>query len=1062
MRKLTFLLACLFLASVGLVNAQSRTVTGRVIYAEDEQPVIGAYVVVQGSSRGTVTDADGNFSISVPQEATILEFSFLGMKTVQAEARNGMVVRMEQEVSELDEVMVVAFGTATKKSFTGSAAVIKAEDITTRQVSNVTIALAGQVAGVQTVNTSGGQPGNAATIRIRGIGSMSASNAPLYIVDGAPFDGSMSSINPQDIESISVLKDAAANAIYGARGANGVVLITTKRGTTQEAKVNVDAKWGNNSRAVPNYAVMEDPAMYYETFYKALYNSKIYNGNSANDAHVYARSVLFDKDAGGLGYQVYTLPAGQSLIGTNFKLNPNATLGYSDADFYYTPDNWYNEIFDPNNLRQEYNVSVSGASDKINYFMSLGYLDDSGIVSGSGFSRYTARTNVEYQAKEWLKVGANIGYTNYDIQSPGSQTNWGSSGNLFYVTSLIAPIYPLYVRNSTDEQIRVDHRGITVYDFGTTTNQKRAFMGMSNPAITLKLDEHHAYTDVLASRFYGTLDLFKGMKFTASVSANTINQRANRLYNQFYGAAVASQGAVSVSHARGVGINQQYMLNYKRSFGVNGLDILAGYESYELTEQYLYGYNTKLFNPYIGELGNAIDVDSRDMTSYTNHYSTLGFIGRAEYDYDQKYILSASYRRDASSRFAPEQRWGDFGSVGAAWAINNEGFMANAESINLLKLKASYGIQGNDNIGNYYAYLDQYTVSNADGDFSVGFAYKGNPDITWETSYSFNTGIDFSMFDERLNGTIEYFSRKTVDLLYNQPVPLSFGYASIPTNVGAILNNGVEIDLRYTLVKTNNLTWDINVNATHYKNTILDLAESVKEAGGIKQSTYIYRVGGSLYNTYLREYAGVDPVTGKALYYMDPDNDDYSTTDVWSSAKQADNGSSLAKVYGGFGTALQLRGIDLSANFSYQLGGKLYDFSYEELMHSGDNAGLNWHTDILNAWTPENTVTDVPRICSSDDTYQTYSTRFMISSNYLSLNNITLGYTLPKRWTEKIKIEKLRIYAVGDNLALFSARKGFDPRTMIGAGVGSLGTAGTGSHTYTALRTISGGISLTF
>ncbi|NLV38594.1 MAG: SusC/RagA family TonB-linked outer membrane protein, partial [Bacteroidales bacterium] len=443
MRKLTFLLACLFLASVGLVNAQSRTVTGRVIYAEDEQPVIGAYVVVQGSSRGTVTDADGNFSISVPQEATILEFSFLGMKTVQAEARNGMVVRMEQEVSELDEVMVVAFGTATKKSFTGSAAVIKAEDITTRQVSNVTNALAGQVAGVQTVNTSGGQPGNAATIRIRGIGSMSASNAPLYIVDGAPFDGSMSSINPQDIESISVLKDAAANAIYGARGANGVVLITTKRGTTQEAKVNVDAKWGNNSRAVPNYAVMEDPAMYYETFYKALYNSKIYNGNSANDAHVYARSVLFDKDAGGLGYQVYTVPAGQSLIGTNFKLNPNATLGYKDADFYYTPDNWYNEIFDPNNLRQEYNVSVSGASDKINYFMSLGYLDDSGIVSGSGFSRYTARTNVEYQAKEWLKVGANIGYTNYDIQSPGSQTNWGSSGNLFYVTSLIAPIYPL-------------------------------------------------------------------------------------------------------------------------------------------------------------------------------------------------------------------------------------------------------------------------------------------------------------------------------------------------------------------------------------------------------------------------------------------------------------------------------------------------------------------------------------------------------------------------------------------------------------------------------------------
>ena len=376
----------------------------------------------------------------------------------------------------------------------------------------------------------------------------------------------------------------------------------------------------------------------------------------------------------------------------------------------------------------------------------------------------------------------------------------------------------------------------------------------------------------------------------------------------------------------------------------------------------------------------------------------------------------------------------------------------------MLKFKASYGIQGNDNLGNYYAYADQYSVTDSNGDFAVSFTYKGNKDITWETSYAFNTGVDFELFGSRLNGTIEYFNRKTVDLLYNQPVPISMGYATIPMNVGSIVNQGVEIDLNGVLYKNNNIEWLANVNATHYKNKITDLAESAKNNGGIKYSNAIYRIGGSLYNSYLPVYAGVDHDNGKALYYVDPDNGDYNTTDDYSKAKQSDLGSTLAKVYGGFGTQLNAYGVDLSVQFSYQLGGKLYDGTYEALMHRGDGAGTNFHKDVLEAWTPENPNSNVPRLCASDDTNQKQSSRFLVSSDYLSLNSVMLGYTFPKRLTNTLGISSLRLYVSGENLAVISGKKGLDPRQYWGLGSSTT----SGSFRYSALRTISGGITLKF
>ena len=1060
MKKLTVLLGFLAFLSIQVVFGQTRQITGTVTSAEDGLGIPGVSVLVNETTIGTATDVDGKYSINVPPTGTVLKFSFVGMLTQEIEIGESTVIDvvLQLDATELEEVIVVAYGTTTRSSFTGSAGVVKAEELQKRQVSNITKALSGQVAGVQ-ITSSNGQPGTSATVRIRGVGSMNASNNPLYVVDGVPFDGNISAINPQDIETMTVLKDAAANALYGARGANGVILITTKKAKGKDAVITVDSKWGNNSRAVPNYDVMTDPAMYYEYFYKGLYNSRINNGQTPEQAYTYADAQLFNL----LGYQVYTIPEGQRFIGEDFKLNPSATLGFSDGEFYYTPDDWYKEVFYAQNMRQEYNISVSGTSDRFNYYFSGGYLDDTGIVSGSGFDRYTGRSNLDYQAKDWLRIGANIGYSYYNIQAPGSQTNWGSSGNLFYVVNNIAPIYPIYVRNA-DGSIKVDDRGITVYDFGTlaSTNRIRGFMSMANPAITLKLNKYNSFNDELNSKWYAILTPIEGLTITANLGSNVLNRRRNDLYNQFYGASVTAQGGAYVEHYRQFSISQQYFVNYKKTFAdVHNVDIFVGYEGYQRKMQGLDGYNEMLYNPYVGELNNALQTPSNRPTSYTHSYAVEGYLSRLQYDYDGKYFIGASYRRDASSRFHPDNRWGNFGSFSFAWLMNKEEFMSGFDWLDMLKLKASFGSVGNDNLGSssyyYYAYLDQFTVDNSDGDFAVAFAYKGNPDITWETSTSMNAGFDFELFKSRINGTLEYFFRNTSDQLYFLPVPNSLGYTRIPMNIADVVNKGIEVDLNGVIFQNDRITWQANVNATHYKNEITALHESIAEEG-VKYSNAIMEIGGSLYDIYMREYAGVDPETGRALYYVDPDNDDYTTTDVWSDATQARLGCSLPKVYGGLGTSVSGFGVDFSIQFAYQLGGRIYDGSYEALMHNGDNIGHNWHMDIQNAWTPENTNTDVPRLSYADDSYQKASSRFVVSSDYLSLNSIVLGYTFPSKLFKNTGISSLRVYAVGDNLGLLSTRKGWDPRQYMGLG----SSTGSGNFSYSALKTISAGVTLTF
>ncbi|WP_082305075.1 TonB-dependent receptor [Persicobacter sp. CCB-QB2] len=1052
--------------------AQGRVVTGTVTAEESGEPIPGVNVTVKGSATGTITDIEGKYSLNV-DGAKSLVFSFIGLATEEVVIGNRSKVDMVMtaDIKELEEVMVVAYGTAKRSSFTGSAATIKSEDIITRQSSDVTKALAGQLAGVQ-IQSQTGQPGETADIRVRGVGSISSSNQPLYVIDGIPFDGKLASVNPQDIESLTVLKDAASNALYGARGANGVVLITTKKGKKGKSNISFDAKVGVNRRAIPNYDVMTSPTQYYETFYKTLYNNEIYGNDNPNpvDAHQSALSRLFNYNNGGLGYQVYTVPDGQDFIGTDGKMNPNATVGYSDGDYFYRPDNWEDEIFDSGNRREEYNISVSGAAnEKMNYYLSLGYLDDTGIAPGSGFTRYSGRLRSDYQAKDWLKLGANFHYTHYDQQAPRNQTSSNSSGNLFYVTNMMAPIYPLYVRD-TDGNVMIDRNGFTVYDFGdvSSTNNRRPFMGQSNPASTMELDDRRYVSDVIGARGNAELSFTDYLRLNVNFGVDSDNQRYHYLYNGFYGQYAGQGGLINVYNYRRFGLTKQYLLNFNKTFGEHNIEALAGYEDYQYTYQFVGGSRGNLFDPTAPELGNGIENPQND--SKTDRYATQGFLSRVQYDYAGKYFGSLSYRRDASSRFHPDNRWGNFWSASFAWLITKEDFMIGSDFVDLLKFKASFGQQGNDrllyqgyadtpNNINFYPYQDQYKLSNQGGDFALTLDYKGNPDITWETANSFNTGFDFGLFGNKLSGSLEYFSRTTTDMLYYMPVPPHEGYSFLPINVGSMRNSGLEIDLRSKLIENRNFSWAINVNATFMKNKILSLEESLD--GEMIDDTRIYREGESMYQMYIRSYAGVDQETGKALFWKDIVDDETGevtgreTTDSWDDGSFYATGDMLPVVSGGFGTQLNYKGFDFAMGFAYQLGGEVYDNTYAQLMHVGtsSDAGKNWHKDILNAWTPENRNTGVPRLKSGDVRVNSTSDRFMVSSNFLSLANITVGYTFPSAISDKLKLGDLRIYMVADNVALWSARQGLDPRQSF---------TSAGSYRYAPVRSVSGGLSVKF
>ncbi len=1065
MKKLCLLLMAVVAFSLSL-SAQVRTISGQVVYEGDNEPLVGASVIAQGQTRGVVTDIDGNFAIQVAPSVKYLTVSYVGMLpqqvNVPADGKK-LVVRLGDKENYLDEVMVVAYGTVKKAEYTGSASVVKGDALEDVLVSNVTNALSGRMAGVQTLS-SNGQPGTSATVLIRGVGSINASTSPLYVVDGVPFDGDISSIPNSDIESLTVLKDAASTALYGARGANGVILITTKRGQQGKAKVNVDMRWGASSRAVPSYDVITDSRQYLETAYQALYNTGAnFYGYTSEQAHNYANNSIWNA----IGYQTWTIPEGQTAFGRNGKFNPNATPGYSDGKYYYIADDWEKESLNTG-FRQEYSLSISGGTDKFNYYISGSYLEDNGIVENSSFERLNTRTAIDYQVNDWLKIGTNVSYTYSDSAYPRDQTSDDatSSGNTFYFINTLGPVYPMYVRDTDGTIMWNSIYNNPIFDYGDGQDYGNGIMGTGrtpagNPKGSLLYDKENYLMDIMDGKWYATITPIDGLNVTGTLNYYTDNTRTHEMLNPLYG-QFASMGGENVQvAARTRSLQGQVIASYTKTFNnLHTIDLMAGYESEDYKYEYTEALGENLYNADNWTVNNTID--SRKGYGAESSLAHRSWLGRVKYNYGGKYYFMASIRRDGSSRFAKDHRWGTFWSASAGWDINKENFLKEVTWIDLLKFKISFGQNGNDRIGaNYLAYADQFTMTGADGVFSDGtLYYKGNPDITWEKSNNFNTGFDFALWNGKLTGTIEYYSRQTEDMLFNVPVAPSLGYSSVPMNVGSMRNNGWEIDLNYRIFDTRDIQWDVFANLTIPHNKIIKLDESLLDDDGYWWiSTYQYRrEGESMYQWALPKYAGVDE-NGVALYWAkDEDTGEEYKTTKWADARDTNlwhTGNCMPKGYGGFGTSVKAYGFDLSVQFAYQFGGRIYDNGYWYTMHPGTDLGQVWHKDILNAWTPENTSSNIPALYTSAslDYADARSDRFLISSNYLSLNNLTIGYTLPTKLCRKLGINSIRVYGSGENIALWSKRKGMDPRQ---------GYFSSTNRTYAPLRTFTGGLHVEF
>ncbi len=1077
MRKMKLFFTALAVMMTSVAFAQNITVTGSVKDSSTDEFVPFVSIQLKGTMTGASTDADGLFTMTVPADG-VLVFSSLGYHTLEVpvDGKKTFNVILDPDTQVLSETIVVAFGTSTKEAFTGSAKVLNEEKLAQSQVSNVTNALAGQVAGVQLVSSSGA-PGSNASIRVRGISSINAGLEPLIIVDGAPFDGDMNNIAPSDIESMTVLKDAASNALYGARGANGVIMITTKRGKQGQAVVSFDAKVGVNTNALQEYETISDPRAYYEQHYKSLYNYYTAADGlalSADEAYMRANENLFNAAAGGLGYQTYTIPAGQYAIGRNGRFNPAATEGYVLGDHLVKADDWADEVY-RKGVRQEYTLTVSGAQDKMSFYASMSYLDNKGITEKSDHQRLSARLKGDYQAKKWLKIGANMSYTKLEFNSLGNNGNDSSTANIWAYTSQIAPIYPLYIRNADGSQY-YDVNGIAVLDHGNGNlnnggipGTSRPFITDANPVLANKYNTNNSEGNALSAQGYIDVNIIKGLTFTINASATLDETRFNYVYNPYYGQFRSTGGTVSVGHGRSYAWNSQQLLNYSRTFGDHNVGVLLGHEYYNNRYYVVGGSKSQMFSQDNKELDGAV-VDGQSAYSYQTQYNNEGYFARAQYDYKERYFVSGSFRRDASSRFHTSNRWGNFWSAGAAWIVSKEDWF-NASWMNELKVKASIGSQGNDSIGSY-RYTDIFQIVPSDGKISTLFASKGNPDITWETNTNFNAGIEFGFLNNRITGGIEYFNRMTTDMLFPTPVAPSQGYSSVYKNVGDMNNYGVEGDFHFNLVNTKNVQWDINLNASYLKNRVVSLADNVKDSKaydkdgneyeGFTSGSFFVAEGSSMYSWYLYDFAGVDPATGKSLWWKNTQDEEGNvtgreTTDDYSEATKYMTGvTTLAPVFGGFGTSLSAYGFDFSINFTYQVGGKQYDSTYATFMYSptSSQTGYNFHKDLLNAWTPQNQSLEVPRFQYADSYSNASSTRFLTSASYLNLQNINVGYTLPAKFTRKFLVSSLRLYVSAENLWYWSARKGFDPRQSF--------SSSTTASNYSPMRTISGGITVKF
>ncbi|WP_320052034.1 SusC/RagA family TonB-linked outer membrane protein [uncultured Acetobacteroides sp.] len=1078
MRRFLTLLVTIVVFGVSPTLAQTKQISGKVVGSNDNLPIPGVSVLVkEAPTVGTATDINGSFTLkNIPGHAKTLVFRIVGYKTVEIPITGTTInATLQPESKQIDEVMVVAYGTTSRKSFTGSAAKVDAEQLQRKNPSEISKALAGEIAGVQVIN-SNGQPGSSASIRIRGIGSAYSSRAPLYVIDGIPYEGSISGIDPSDIATTTVLKDASATALYGTRAANGVILLTTKKGEKGKTKIEADFKYGMNIRLIPQYNIIKNPENFTELTWEGLRNKYQYNTEdplSATDAATAASGALFDADNG--IYPIYNMwnADGKDLI------DP-ATGKFKNVSRKYTPEKWDDYLFRPGK-KMEGSVKISAGNDNSSHYTSFGYLKDEGYYIGSDFQRFTARSNIDQTLTSWMKSTLNMSYAYMEKNNPGQEDNMN---NGFQFVNFMPSLFPVFQRDAKGNKIPDTILGGDKYDYGMYQDYGRSYASGINPAGAIKLDKNKT----ISHQFNGNANIearfLTNFKFTANLGMQYRGEKLDALTNPYYGDA-AGIGRIEKTAFWYLGLTANQILSWTKSFGSHNLNAFVAHESnyYDMSD--MTGQKSKIARPSNLEWSNAVIMGNMDSKTYG--YSLESYFGQINYDYDNRFFINGSIRRDGSSRFVDDNKWGTFGSIGAAWLLTRENFLSNVNWLKSLKYKASWGVLGNQefnttpSIAGYYPYEDLYNISNLNDQLAFSFAYKGNRNLTWENSKTFNTGFEFDIANF-LTGEVEYYHKTTTDMLFMKQVATSLGYASYPVNDGKMVNQGVELTLNASVVKSKDLNVNVRFNAGHYKNEMITMPmdETTGKEKPLEINTfYGWAKNHSLYDFYIREYAGVDPTTGlstwNSYYNVLPDGTKEHITDMqnYTSSKtinklevvktsnydEATNKfvgkSAIPDVSGGFGFDVNYKGIEFNTTFMYAIGGYAYDGVYASLMGNGTPGSSNWSKDILNRWQKPGDITDVPRLSSDyDKNVNATSTRFLTKRSYLSFSNARIAYSLPKSVLSKLNVNRLTFFVSGDNLFLLSARKGF---------VSMSSESGNSDRSqYIPLTTFIGGVTLQF
>ncbi|WP_314059349.1 SusC/RagA family TonB-linked outer membrane protein [Empedobacter brevis] len=1042
-KKITSLSLLAFLGLSTAVFAQTKgTVNDANGFPESD-----VEVTVKGTDKVVYTDENGNFNI----DAKVGDVLVIDGKefTVTSNDLGSLKLTNSSEVALEETVITVAYGSQKKETVVGSNAVIKSEAFEDRSLSNVVKALDGAAPGVL-VSTGSGQPGSGINVQIRGMSSYNLSNSPLYIVDGAIYTGDPSDLNPNDIASLNILKDAASTSLYGSSAANGVVMITTKKGSkSKKGTFNFTANTGVVTRSIPQYDRV-NADQYYVAAWESMRNGRLVSNPSGGlqGANTYATNNLIAN----LQNNIYNVPNNQVVI--DGKLNPLAQKLYNDFDW----DKYLNRVGSTEN----YNLSFSDATDRSTFYASFGYNKEEGYVIKSDFERYTARVSGDSQVTDWLKLGMNL---NANLTKSNQADDGGGASliNPFYTSRIMGPIYSPFLYDSEGKRV-YDELGNAVYDGIDSRGRGAQASGGRNVIEEILLNNQVQNTNTINSRGFAEFKLAKGLTFTTNLSYDVRNFSFRNYRNKYIGDA-AGEGGLSEESRRTQSITFNQLLNYTKSFGQHNFDVLVGHESFERQIDYSYRYKTKEVIEGIYEFNNFLK--NRSNISYNLPLTKESYFARLNYDFAGKYILSGSIRQDQSSRFDPSNNKGVFWSAGAGWNINKENFLKDSNVVNLLRLRGSYGEVGNDGgIGanpGYFADLTMYNLGdyfNAD-EPGVYLMQTGNKNLTWETNAQLDAGIEFGLFKNRISGSVEYFRRETKNMIFPKPLPGSAGDPgnSVFENIGTMRNTGWEFGLNFGIVRSEDFTWNLGVTATTFKNEVVKMPEGQEAL--INGSKRIAK-GHSLYDFWLREWYGVDPTDGAGLFVQDPTKADTSATRVIDGKKYTTNqnnanyayvGSALPDLYGSINNEFKYKNLSLTTLFTYQIGGKVYDSNYATLMTSYPQ-GQALHKDILNAWKNPGDITDVPVLSSQNYTaVAAASSRFLEKADYFMLKNATLGYTFNKKEIESLGLTNLKLFISGENLFAVTAKKGLEPVQSFN---------GTTTYRYTPSRIVSFGVNLSF